>query len=100
MRPGMRVAPARQPGEKPGKAQNLLEGEQFRTGHETVVVVEDGPRHAIGAAEIAAVGHRDAQIAQCPAARVAERGGRERAGGGKGKIVHRDWGGRAVFDAV
>ena len=54
-------------------ARDLLEGQQLRVRQERVVGVEDVLRHAVDAAEVAAVGDRDAQVVQRPAARVGER---------------------------
>ena len=45
-----------------GDAGDLLEREQLISGEELVVLAEDLLRHAIGAAEVAAIGHRDTQI--------------------------------------
>ena len=43
---------------------DLFEREQLGVRHELEVLAEDLARHAIGATEVAAVGHRDAQVAQ------------------------------------
>jgi hypothetical protein len=51
-------------------AHDLLEGQQLLARQEGVIVVEDFLRHAIHAAEIAAVGDRDAQVAHAAAAPV------------------------------
>jgi hypothetical protein len=59
-----------QPVEDARHAHHLLEAEELRVGQEAVVRVEHFPRHAIGAAEIAAVRHRDAQVVQRAAAHV------------------------------
>ena len=59
-----------------GEANDLLEGQQRRLRQEAVVAVEDFLRHAVAAAEIAAVGDRDAQVAQRPLQAVEELAGR------------------------
>ena len=48
-------------------ARDLLEGQQLLPVQESVVAAEDLLRHAVDAAEVAAVGDRDAQVAQRPA---------------------------------
>jgi hypothetical protein len=53
-------------------ANDLLEGEQRRVRQEAVVAIEDFLRHAVAAAEVAAVGDRDAQVAQRPMQAVEE----------------------------
>ena len=58
--------------EQRGDARDLLEGQQRRMRQEGVVLVEHFLRHAVAAAEVAAVGDRDAQVAQRPAERVDE----------------------------
>ncbi len=50
--------------ERPGDARDLLERQQLAPVEEAVVAPVDLFRHAVGAAEIAAVGDRDAQVAQ------------------------------------
>ena len=55
-------------------AGDLLEREQRRVRQVGVVLVEDFLRHAVAAAEVAAVGDADAQVAQRPAARRREYG--------------------------
>ena len=50
-----------QAGEDPGQPGDLLEAEQGLPGQEGVVRPEGLPRHAVAAAEVAAVGDRDAQ---------------------------------------
>ena len=46
------------------KAHNLFERQQFFALEEPVILAEDFLRHAIDAAEIAAIGDRNAQVAQ------------------------------------
>ena len=46
---------------------DLLEGEQLLAVHEAVAAAEDLLRHAVDAAEVAAVRDRDAQVAERPA---------------------------------
>ena len=46
------------------KTLDLFEGEQILARQELVLLAEDFRRHAVGAAEIAAIGHGNAQIAQ------------------------------------
>ena len=64
--------------ERCGQPRDLLEREQLGAWQERVVVAEDLLRHAVGAAEVAAVGDRDPQVAKWsgttvePAAHVAE----------------------------
>src|SRR3970282_1777049 len=53
-----------QPGEDPRDALDLLEGEELAAGKEAVVAAEDLLRHAVHAPEVAAVGDRDAEIAE------------------------------------
>ena len=50
-------------GERARDALELLEGEELLAVHEAVVVAEDRLRHAVRAAEVAAVGDRDPQVA-------------------------------------
>src|SRR5262249_5745568 len=50
--------------EDPREPLDLLEGEQLRLREELVALAVDLCRHAIGAAEVAAVGDRDAQVVQ------------------------------------
>src|SRR5581483_10749563 len=52
---------------------DLLEGEELPPLEEPVVPPEDLLRHAVDAAEVAAVGDRDAQIPQRTAERVPSR---------------------------
>ena len=54
------------------EARDLLEGEQLGARQELVVGAEHLLRHAVDAAEVAAVGDRDAQVAQAPAPRVGQ----------------------------
>ena len=56
--------------ERARDALELLEAQQLLAVHEPVVVAEDRLRHAVGAAEVAAVGDRDAQVADRAAERV------------------------------
>jgi hypothetical protein len=53
-------------GKDPGHPGQLLERQQLPAGQEREVAAEDLPRHAVGAAELAPVGHRDPQVAQRP----------------------------------
>ena len=79
--------------EQPRQPGDLLEAQQRAVRQVLVGVVEDLLRHAVAAAEVAAIRHADAQIAQRPAARIQQRAGRRgRAGarGGQGR--------RAVVD--
>ena len=62
-------------------ARDLLERQQLVVRQERVVAAEHLLRHAVDAAEVAAVGDRDAQVVQAPAARVRERPARRRARG-------------------
>ena len=63
---GQAYLPHAEPDKLPRQPLDLLEGEQFGARQERMVLVEHRARHAIGAAQIAAVGDRDAQIAQRP----------------------------------
>jgi hypothetical protein len=56
-----------------GDARDLLEAQQLVAVEERVVAAEDLLGHAVDAAEVAAVGHRDAQVTQRPVASVGER---------------------------
>ncbi len=56
-------------------ARDLLERQQLGVRQERVVAAEDVLRHAVDAAEVAAVGDRDPQVVQRPAARVGDRPG-------------------------
>ncbi len=58
-------------------ARDLLERQQIGVRKEMIVGVEDIPRHAVDAAEVAAVGDRDPQVVQRPSARIGERAGRD-----------------------
>ena len=53
---------------------DLLEAEQIGVGQECVVLVENLLGHAVAAAEVAAVRHRDAEVLDGPAELVAQRG--------------------------
>jgi carboxypeptidase Q len=64
--------------EEPCQPLDLLEMEQRVARQELPVRPEHPPRHAVRAAEVAAVGHRDAEVAQRTAEPV---GGRERGAG-------------------
>ena len=71
--------------ERAGRALDLLERQDLVLGQERVVAPEDLLRHAIRAAEVAAVGDRDAQVVQRPAQAI------ERLGSGESGLegVHR-----------
>jgi hypothetical protein len=75
--------------------RDLLEAEDRAVRKEFVAGVEHLARHAVDAAEIAAVGDRDAQVAHRPGARVGERAARESRGRhalrleGKDLLLHR-----------
>ena len=60
--------------EDAGQARDLLEAEEFPARQELVLLPVDLRRHAVGAAEVAAIRHRDAQIAQRAAQAVARLG--------------------------
>ena len=55
-----------QAGENPGEPCQFLEGEQVLAGQEGEVPAEYLAGHAVGAAELAAVGDRDPQVPQRP----------------------------------
>src|SRR5690606_20684259 len=74
-------------GEDACHAFDLLETEQIGTRQEGVVLVEHLARHAVGAAEVAAVGDRDAQVAHLPPARIGQRAGRRNVADGLGQGV-------------
>ena len=61
----------RAPTNSAGDARDFLERQQLGVRQERVVASEDVLRHAVDAAEVAAVGDRDAQVVQRPSARVA-----------------------------
>ncbi len=63
-----------QPDEDARQAFDLLERQDLVLGQERVVLAEDLLGHAVGAAEVAAVGDRDAQVAQGPAQRIGQAG--------------------------
>ena len=67
-------------GEDADDARELLEREQLAALEERVVAAEDLLRHAVDAAEVAAVGDRDPQVAQRPPESVPEYGGRSEVG--------------------
>jgi len=52
--------------EQPRQPRDLLEGQQVGVRQEAVAAVEHLLGHAVGAAEVAAVGDRDAQVDQRP----------------------------------
>src|SRR5699024_1010516 len=51
-------------GKQSRQPRDLLEIQQFPLGQELVLATEQFPRHAVAAAEIAAVGQRNTQVAQ------------------------------------
>ena len=53
--------------ERARDARDLFEGQELAPVEETVVAPVDLLRHAVGAAEVAAVGDRDAQVPERPA---------------------------------
>ncbi len=55
-----------EPGEDACEALDLLEGQQVGAGEEGVVAAEDLLRHAVDAAEVAAVGDRDPEVPHRP----------------------------------
>ena len=59
--------------ERPADSLDLLEGEELLAIHEAVAVPEDRLGHAVRAAEVAAVGDRDPQVAHRAAERVERR---------------------------
>ncbi len=61
------------PSEAPGDALNLTKAEQLILAKELVARAKDFFGHAVNAAEIAAVGHGYAQIAQRPTELVFDR---------------------------
>ena len=58
------------PDEEAGQPGDLLVGQDLRARQERVVAPEDLRRHAVGAAEVAAVGDRDPQVVHAPAQQV------------------------------
>jgi len=70
-----------EPREHAGDAHDFLEGEDLGVRQELVVRVEHLLRHAIGAAEVAAIRDGDAKVVHGPAARVGERARAARGGG-------------------
>src|SRR6478672_2868383 len=60
--------------EQPRQALDLLEGQQLLAAQKHEVVAEHLLRHAVGAAEVAAIGDRDAQIAERPCESVGQCG--------------------------
>ena len=77
-----------------GDAHDFFEGQQLLAREIGVVVAKDFLRHAIHAAEIAAVGDRDAQVAHAPVATIGEiafrRGGEVVAGRQRGARLAQD----------
>ncbi len=61
-------------GEDTGDARDLFEGQQIGARQERIVAAEHRLRHAIHAAEVAAIGDRDAQVAHRPAEGIEEGG--------------------------
>ena len=74
--------------EGPGDPLDLLEAQDLVARQERVVLPEDLLGHAIGAPEVAPVGHRDAQVAHRPAERVGRSGA---AVEGVGRHPSRPW---------
>ncbi len=60
--------------EQAREANRFIERQSRVRTQELVLLVEFLPRHAVGAAEVAAVHYRDAQVAQRPAERIPRRG--------------------------
>ena len=58
----------------PGRPLDLLEGQDLVARQERVVLAEDLLGHAVGAPEVAPIGHRDAQVAHRPTERVGRPG--------------------------
>src|SRR6202008_2315375 len=76
------------------EARDFLEREDRAVRQERVVGVEHFARHAVDAAEVAAIGHRDAQVVQRPAARIRQRAtaemrGRGTRGNQRDNLLHR-----------
>src|SRR5262249_6262418 len=61
--------------EDPREARDLLEGGQLGLSEELVALAGDLRRHSVGAAEVAAVGDRDAQVVQRSSEAVGRGGG-------------------------
>ena len=80
--PVIRTVRTPSPAKTRGDAGDLLEREQLLAVEERVVAAEDLLRHAVDAAEVAAVGDRDAQRLERPAERVAQRLHAQRTGRG------------------
>jgi hypothetical protein len=74
-------------GKQPGDAGDLLEAEQGLPRQEGVVLVEHRLGHAVHAAEVAAVGDRDAQILHRTAAAVQQLAGGPAGGGDLGLLA-------------
>ena len=70
----MRSFSTPRPDRDPGDPFDLLEVQDLVARQELEVPPEDLLRHAVGAAEVAAVGHRDAQVAHRAPARVLHAG--------------------------
>ena len=62
--PGQPDLPHAQRNENLGQPGDLLETEQFVAWQEHMILAEHRARHAIGAAQVATVSDRDAQVAQ------------------------------------
>jgi hypothetical protein len=69
--------------ENPRDPLNFLERQQSRVRQELVVLVEDFARHAVDAAEIATICHRNAQIAQRTVKRIGQEPRRRRRDAGE-----------------
>jgi hypothetical protein len=55
------------------ETRDLLEAEDVFVPQKAIARVEHLARHAVHAAKVAAIGHRDAQVVHRPAARVGQR---------------------------
>ena len=73
------------------EARDLLERQEVRMRQELVVAIEHLLGHAVDAAEIAAVGDRDPQVAQHASARVGDGAGRDARIGGAHQRARRQW---------
>ena len=65
-----------EPDEQPRQPGDLLEAEQFGALQKDEILAEDIPRHAVGAAHVAAIRHRDPKIAQRAMKSVGDEGKR------------------------
>ena len=74
---------------RPDEPLDLLEREQLLPVHEPVAAAEDLLRHAVDAAEVAAVGDRDPQIVQRPTEPVRGAGAAEGPGWGSSLLTRR-----------